>query len=107
MKTPEQIISDEAVTRVHGYANFGSQTPRQVLADGVLQYAWGYSTGHTMLCILLEHGLIRKPKPGAYYTTLTKLGQEYLRAAWPISDVRAAMTPTPHPTPADGGTGAK
>ena len=89
MNKPEDIISDEAVTRVHGRANFGSMTPREVLADGVLKYAMGYSGGHTQLCILMEHKLIKKPKPGKYYTTLTKLGQKYLRAAHPIATLRA------------------
>ena len=94
MTTPEEIISDDAVTRVHGYANFGSMTPREVLADGVLKYAMGYSGGHTQLCILMEHKLIKKPKPGKCYTTLTKLGQKYLRAAHPIATLRAAPDAT-------------
>lgn len=87
--TVEQIISDDEVTRVHGHANFGSMTPRQVIADGVLKYAYGYSSGHTQLCILMEHKLIHKPKPGSYQSTLTKKGRTYLRAAWPIADTRA------------------
>lgn len=66
-------------------------TPRQVVAEGVLKYAYGYSTGHTQLSILLEHGLIRKPKPGRYQSTLTKRGQAYLRAAWPYQHVTAAI----------------
>ena len=91
--TPEQIISDKDVTRVHGNANFGNMTPREVLADGVLKYAMGYTSGYTQLCILLEHKLIRKPKPGRYYSTLTILGQKYLRAAWPFEQLRNS-TPT-------------
>lgn len=89
--TSAKIITDTEVIRVHGHANFGTMTPRQVIADGVLKYAYGYSGGHTQLCILLEHKLIRKPKPGSYHSTLTKKGQAYLRAAWPISEVRAAL----------------
>jgi hypothetical protein len=93
-----EIISDEAVTSIHGNANFGSMTPRDVLADGVLKYAMGYSGGHTQLCILMEHKLIRKPKPGRYSSTLTKLGQKYLRAAWPIAELRATAALSDHPT---------
>lgn len=89
MKNVIEIISDAEVDRVHGRANFGGMTPREVLADGVLKYAYGYSAGYTQLTILREHGLIRKPKPGSYYSTLTKKGQEYLRAAWPIDRIRA------------------
>lgn len=86
---PEDIISDEAVTSVHGHANFGGMTPREVLADGVLKYAMGYTGGYTQLTILLEHKLIKKPEPGQYYTTLTKLGQKYLRATHPITTLHA------------------
>jgi hypothetical protein len=92
-----EIISDEAVARIHGNANFGSMTPREVLADGVLKYAMGYSGGHTQLCILMEHKLIRKPTPGRYSSTLTKLGQKYLRAAWPIAELRATADLSDHP----------
>jgi len=89
MKTVQEIISDADVARVHGHANFGRWMPRDVIADGVLKYAYGYTGGYTQLTILREHGLIRAPKPGSYYSTLTKKGQEYLRAAWPIERVRA------------------
>lgn len=77
----EEIISDEEVARVH-YGQWGDQTPRQVIAEGVLKYAFGYASGHTVLTILQGHGLIRKPKPGSYHSTLTKRGYRYLRAAW-------------------------
>jgi hypothetical protein len=79
----EQIITDAEVARVHGHANFGSQTSRQVLAEGVWKYSMGFTGGHTQLTILLEHGLIRKPKPGSYRSTLTKRGEAYLRATCP------------------------
>jgi len=90
MSAIDDIISDEAVTRVHGHANFGSMTPREVLAEGVLKYAMGYSTGHTQMCILLEHKLIQKPRPGKYHSRLTKLGQRYMRAAYPFEALRDA-----------------
>lgn len=93
MREEAKIISDEEVQRVHGFANFGRMTPREVLAEGVLKYAYGYTTGHTQLSILLEHGLIRKPAPGSYRSTLTKKGQAYLRAAWPYQAMIAARAP--------------
>lgn len=80
---PEEIISDEQVTRIHGHANFGSMSPRQVLAEGVWKYSMGYTSGYTQMSILLEHGFIRKPKPGQYRSTLTKKGEAYLRATCP------------------------
>lgn len=91
MSAPERLIPDADVIRVHGNANFGSMSPRDVIADGVLKYAYGYQSGHTQLSILLEHKLIRKPKPGSYRSTLTKRGQAYLRAAWPYNQIAAAL----------------
>ena len=80
MRSREDIISDAEIERVHGNAQFGDCPKRRVVDEGVLQYALGYSTGHTMLCILLEHHLVRKPEPGSYGTTLTKKGFRYLHA---------------------------
>lgn len=80
MTKPEDIISDAEIERVHGNARFGPISKRRVVNEGVLKYAFGHSTGHTLLCILLEHGLIRQPKPGAYSSTLTKKGFRYLNA---------------------------
>jgi len=76
-----EIISDDEILRVHGHANFGSDmTPRDVVNEGVLKYAFGYCSGHTQLCILMKHGLITKPKPGRYDASLTKKGKRYARA---------------------------
>jgi len=55
-------------------------TKRQVVDCGVLQYAFGYSTGHTMMTILLEHKLITTPKLGSYKARLTNKGISYLHA---------------------------
>ena len=80
MKSCRDIISDAEIKRIHGNANFGDEPKRRTVDMGVFRYAFGYSTGYTQLCILLEHGLIRKPKPGKYGSTLTKKGFQYLRA---------------------------
>lgn len=79
---PHIIITDEDIDRVHANANFGSMSKRDVVNEGVLKYAFGYTGGHTQLCILLEHGLIRKPAPGRYDSTLTKKGLRYLQAIY-------------------------
>lgn len=81
-KTTSAIVSDEDIERVHGHANFGpSITKRQVVTEGVIKYSLGFTSGNTQLCILLEHGLVRQPKPGSYRTSLTPKGRAYLRAA--------------------------
>jgi hypothetical protein len=79
---PSEIISDAEIERVHGHANFGDMSKRGVVDDGVLKYAFGYTSGHTQLCILQEHGLIRKPRPGSYSSVLTQKGSNYLRAVY-------------------------
>lgn len=86
-----ELISDAEVARVHGYANFGDMTPRDVIRDGVVKYAMGYTGGHTQLSILIEHALIHKPKPGSYQSTLTKKGRAYLRAIMPTWGVLQAL----------------
>lgn len=80
MYKPEQIIPDEEVARVHGNANFGPITPRSALDRAVLQYAFGFTTGHTAQMILVEHGLLKKPAPGRPASKLTTKGMKYLRA---------------------------
>lgn len=93
MITTKEIISDEEVIRVHGYANFGDMTPREVIAEGVLKYAMGYTGGGTQLSILVEHKLIRRPKPGSYRSTLTVKGVQYPRAAWDFNEIVDKVKP--------------
>lgn len=57
-RTPTEIIPDANVERVHANANFGDRGKRQVINEGVLNTAFGYASGHTMLTILREHRLI-------------------------------------------------
>lgn len=85
-QTTLDIIPDSEVERVHANANFGSMHKRQVVDEGVLKYAAGYSSGHTQFCILREHGLIRKSM--SYKSILTVKGQDYLKAM-----LRAASFP--------------
>jgi hypothetical protein len=91
METVQDIISDEEIDRVHANADFGSMSKRDVVSEGVLKYAFGYAGGHTQLQILLEHDLVRKPKPASYKTTLTKKGQRYLRAAFPFYKIMSSL----------------
>jgi len=80
MKTVQAIISDDEIDRVHANANFSSMSKREVVAEGVVTGAFGYACGHTMECILREHGLIRKQRYFGDPLKLTKKGLEYLRA---------------------------
>lgn len=74
-----EIINDAELIRVHGNANFGTMTPREVVNDGVRKVAVGYHTGHTQFCILRDHGLITKPRGLSYDAALTKKGKKYAR----------------------------
>ena len=81
--TPQEIISDEEIARVHGRADFGpTMSPRDVVNQGVRRYAVGYTSGYTQLSILLEHGLITKPRPGSYKANLTEKGKRYARSIY-------------------------
>lgn len=82
MSAPDEIISDEEIVRVHGHANFGSMTPREVVNDGVRKYAVGYTGGSTQLSILREHGLITAPKGISYQANLTEKGKRYARSIY-------------------------
>lgn len=72
----EQMISDEELTKVFAYANFGSMSNREVVKQGLLKCAGEWHQGHTSRTILFELGLI-----GKNYT-LTKKGGRYLFEAY-------------------------
>lgn len=74
--TPEEVITDEEIERIHANANFGSMPKREVVNLGVLKVAAGFRMGHTATQICSEHGLITK----GY--RLTKKGRHYLWAVY-------------------------
>lgn len=83
MTDARDLITDEEIEAVHANANFGGMGKRDVVNDGVLKAAFGYSTGHTQMCILHEHGLIRNFRATRRDNmTLTVKGQSYLRAVY-------------------------
>lgn len=85
------IVSDEDCILVHGNANFGPDiSARMVVDEGVILYAYYYTSNSTQMNILYKHGLIRKPKAGSLVSTLTSKGYKYLRALMPISVIMAA-----------------
>jgi hypothetical protein len=82
MTTPQDIISDAEIER-HHYGDFGPvMTPREVVNEGVLKYAHGFSSGHTVLTILRDHKLLKKPRPGSYRADLTQKGKAYARTLY-------------------------
>ena len=95
MKTTAEIVPDADVERVHGHTNFGPDlTPRDVVDQGVLTYAFGYTSGHTQMTILIEHGLIAKSHN--YTSRLTKKGLSYLRSMFmqvPLTEIMRLRKP--------------
>ena len=74
--TPEEIITDEEIERIHANADFGSMSKRAVVNLGILKVAAEYHMGHTSTQICREHGLITKGYK------LTKKGRQYLWAVY-------------------------
>lgn len=91
MAYTSEIISDKDIERVHANANFGSMSKRDVVDDGVLQFAFGFDTGHTQMTILREHGLLRASRPMSYRADLSAKGKEYLRAMFRGTDYRKLL----------------
>ena len=95
MKKTIDIVSDAEVKRIHGAANCGPDiSMRRVVDEGVLAYAFGFSAGHTTMLILREHGLLKKPRPGSRYQSLTRKGYRYLHAMkglTPLDAIHAVM----------------
>lgn len=85
--TPESIITDEEVERVHANANFGTMTKRDVVAFALLKAACGYHSGGTARSIIIEHGLTSNPSNPMNVPTLRKKGREYLWACFGSTDI--------------------
>ena len=77
----DELISDAEIDRVHANANFGSMPKRDVVNEGVLKAAVGWHSGHTMNCIIVEHGLAKWRKDRHKPPYLTNKGKNYLFAA--------------------------
>lgn len=75
-KTIEEIISDKELDDVHGNANFGGTSKRDVIKYGLLKCAFGYYQGHTSTRIITEHKLVTKNYK------LTKKGLAYMKLAF-------------------------
>lgn len=71
----QEIIPDDAVEAQFKGTNFGSQTPRQVIASSLLKCACKYYSGRTATEICYRLGLTTKK------WTLTERGRAYLFCA--------------------------
>ena len=93
IRTFKDIVSDEDVERVHGNANFGQTSKREVLNEGVMKAAFGFHCGSTMRNIIYEHGLIRTCREPGDRMRLTKKGEKYLRLiVWGRFDKMVKLT---------------
>lgn len=80
MRTPEEIITDEEITKAWGNANFDSflnENKRELINNTVLKCASGYYTGFTARTIITALGLASSDS-----WTLTAKGKEYLYCAF-------------------------
>jgi hypothetical protein len=73
----EEIISDQQIDEVWGDSCFGQTTKRELIATTLLKCACGYEPGKTAKHIVGSLGLATVNK-----WTLTKLGKQYLWAAY-------------------------
>lgn len=72
----ENLITDYAIEIVFRNTNFGTRTPREMIAKDLSQIDRAFHIGHTMQCCLVELGLIQKVSHKKY--VVTQIGREYL-----------------------------
>ena len=73
----QKMVSDKDVTDIFHGTNFGKQRDRRkIIADTLLKFAGGFSSGHTALICCIELGLLLKRKDNKIF--LTKKGRRYL-----------------------------
>jgi hypothetical protein len=82
MTTPEEIIPDAEIARVHANANFGTMGKRKVVNLAALKAAIGYHNGSTAQAIIIEHGLFKAPKKPDGHPIITDKGRQYLYACF-------------------------
>ena len=80
MEKLTDIITEKQINIAWGNANFGADRNAidryKLIANGLLKCAVGYSTGHTMQCILEDLGLVLQT------WELSPRGKRYLFAAY-------------------------
>lgn len=88
MSELKKMITDEAIEKAWGNANFGpNPDKREIIKDTLLKIACGYNTGHTAKQICNELGLLK----GSY--KLSKKGGAYLYQACTEPQVQVLPVP--------------
>lgn len=77
-ESPEHMIPDEEIERVHAHARFGDVSKRDVVKYSLLKIASGYQVGSTARAILAEHGLTSGGTVTRDLPKLTNRGRRYL-----------------------------
>jgi hypothetical protein len=72
MESTKEILSDEQIDSAWGNANFGKSNKRDIIVNALLEYTYGYETGHTIKQICEELGLVTNQ------AELTTKGERYL-----------------------------
>ena len=78
---PADIIPQYEVERIHGTADYGGITPREVIAYGLLKVACNFGNGSTTRRILSDHGLISDINMRGLHN-ITGRGRKYLWACF-------------------------
>lgn len=69
------LITDMAVEIAFHNTNFGSRSPREMIAKDLDQVSRGQHVGHTTQCCLIELGLIYESKDNLW---VSAIGKKYL-----------------------------
>lgn len=76
--SPDEIITEQEIIDVHGGADFGVMSKRDVVNQNLLKVACGYVPGRTAISILKVHGLIKEHRLINGLFALTDKGGKYL-----------------------------
>jgi hypothetical protein len=78
--TPQEIIPDYDIERIHGNSNFGDTGKRDVVDQAILKAACRYHNGWVSQMIITQHGLVKEATNS--YPKLTEKGRKYLFAVY-------------------------
>lgn len=78
----EDVVTDDEIKEVWGYANFGDVEKRTVIIETLEHYIMGYESGKTAYSIVSELGLLKGK-------SLTEKGLKYIKAAYYLQPPKA------------------
>ena len=105
VKQQHKLVSDAEIEDVWGNANFGKNANKRIIiADTLLKYASGYSSGYTARSICIELGLLTT-RSKSLKLNLTAKGKKVM--FWTLSPdhLRHAPALTPPPAASEKGQG--